>query len=401
VSVEALIIRSPETRAEADTLTFSSRVETPAGSYDMWFRGPREVVRPQGADAFLITCLPTAMKLGLPVVVEASTSPRLLEALDTIQDILDKWHPDFRRIRVDAPAAPPACPPPRGGVAAFFSGGVDSFYTALKHRDALSALVLVHGFDMPLENTELRARVAAATRKAAAALGKPLVEIETNSKPFTDRHVDWAEHQFGPALAGVAVLGAGVAGQILIPSSETYAHLDPHGSHPILDPLWSTDYMALVHDGAEANRTEKVAAIASFPPALELLRVCWENPDNAYNCGRCEKCIRTMLNLEAAGALERCTAFDVPLAPEGVAEVWIPMDAVAYHFEDNLSTLRARGADPALLRAMEQALTRFEAEKLAGAIAAMPARPLLQAMARRTLRTPARLIRHHLKRLSR
>jgi len=397
--VKNLVIRSPEARFEADKLTFSSRVEIPAGSRDLWFRGPRDALVPQGADAFVITCLPTAMRLGLPMAVQGSVSPRLLAALDTVQDILGKWHSDFQRIQVDAQPRTEAPPPRRDGTAAFFSGGVDSFYTALKHREALASLVLVHGFDMPLENTELRTKVAAAIRKAAAALDKPLVEIETNSRSFTDHHVAWDMHQFGPALAGVAVLGPGLAGQVLIPSSETFAHLDPCGSHPLLDPLWSTESVAIVHDGPEASRFEKVMAISDFPAALEHLRVCWENPDNAYNCGRCEKCVRTMLTLEGAGVLDRCPTFDAPLDPGRVAQVWIPMDLMAYHFEENLGILRARGADPALLRAMERALSRFEADKLAKALAAMPTRPLLRAMVRRRLRGPVRALLSHVKRV--
>jgi hypothetical protein len=396
--VKSLVIRSPETRIDGDRLRLSSLVEVPGQSYELWFSGPSEALAPRGADAFLVTCFATAMKLGLRVVVESTVSPRLLGSLDTIQDILCKWHPDFHRVQVEAPPGPPTGPL-RGGLTSFFSGGVDSFYTALKHRDALSALVLVHGFDMPLENIDLRNRVATAIRQAAAALGKPLVEIETNSRPFTDPFVRWDLHQFGPALAGVAALGPGRTGQVLLPSSESFAHLDPCGSHPLLDPLWSTEQVSVLHDGAEASRLEKVAAVARFPPALGLLRVCWENPGNAYNCGRCEKCVRTMLNLEAVGALKRCTTFAEPLDPRRVAQVRIPMDLMAYHFEENLRFLESRGADPALLRAMELALARFEAEKLARAIVAMPSGPLLRALARERLRGPARRVRDYLKRV--
>lgn len=397
--MDALVIRSPEVLTEADRRTVSARVELPTESHDMWFRGPREVLVPRGADAFVITCLPTAMKLGLAMRVEAPTSPRLLAVLDDVQDILCKWHPDFRRVRVESQPGQDVAGPPGDGTAAFFSGGVDSFYTALKHRDALVALLLVHGFDMPLENADLRARVSAAMGRAAEALGKPLVEVETNSRPFTDRHVRWDLHQFGPALAGVAACCSGLARRVLIASAESFAHLDPNGSHVLLDPLWSTEYMTILHDGAEASRVEKVEAISGFPPALNLLRVCWENPDNAYNCGRCEKCVRTMANLAAAGALERCTAFDVPLDPGRVARVRIPSDLVAYHFEETLLQLRARAAHPALLRAVERALIRFEAGKVARGVAALPADALLRAMARHKLRAPVGRVRDYLKRV--
>ena len=74
-------------------------------------------------------------------------------------------------------------------------------------------------------------------------------------------------------------------------------------SHPALDPLWSTEAVEVVHDGAETRRVDKVAALAASPLALRYLRVCWENRGGAYNCGRCGKCMRTMVDLDLAGAL--------------------------------------------------------------------------------------------------
>jgi hypothetical protein len=48
-----------------------------------------------------------------------------------------------------------------------------------------------------------------------------------------------------------------------------------------------------------------VLAIAEDPVAHVTLRVCWLNPDQSNNCGRCEKCLRTMTSLAAAGVLSR------------------------------------------------------------------------------------------------
>jgi 7-cyano-7-deazaguanine synthase in queuosine biosynthesis len=379
-------IHAPEIRAHSDQLTVSARIETPADSREIFFRGPRDALGLTGADPFVITCMPWAMRRGLALEVDGEVSPQLLRNLEFVQDILCKWHGDFHRISVTAGKSASATPLPRAGTAAFFSGGVDSFYTALKHREEISSLLLVHGFDIELENAALRALVSDRIGRAAAALGKPLIEIETNGRSLTDPHVRWDIHQFGPALAGVAVAASGLAGRILIPASESYDHLDPCGSHPLLDPLWGTERAVLVHDGAEASRIEKVRAIAGFDAALELLRVCWENPEGAYNCGRCEKCVRTMLNLKAAGALDRCSAFDAPLDLESVSRVEIPMDLMAYHFVDNLKVLTDQGGEPELIRAMQDALARYEDRKLADAIEKSSARTVLGALIRGRLR---------------
>jgi hypothetical protein len=61
------------------------------------------------------------------------------------------------------------------------------------------------------------------------------------------------------------------------------------------------------------SRLDKVAAIAEWPEALAVLRVClmFDVPNGAPNCGRCEKCVRTMLELMLCGALDRATSFPV------------------------------------------------------------------------------------------
>ena len=89
-------------------------------------------------------------------------------------------------------------------------------------------------------------------------------------------------------------------------------NLIPWGSHPDLDPLWSTERTFLRVDGAEVTRTEKVTAIAASPIAPSRLKVCWR-ADIEANCGRCEKCVRTQCALAIAGALERAPVFLQPL----------------------------------------------------------------------------------------
>jgi hypothetical protein len=93
----------------------------------------------------------------------------------------------------------------------------------------------------------------------------------------------------------------------------------PSGSHPLLDPLWSTETLEVVHDGTEAERTEKIASrIARSKLALRTLRVCFEVENQPKNCGRCGKCLQTMMCLHVAGALEACSTFVAPLRVNGV-----------------------------------------------------------------------------------
>jgi hypothetical protein len=89
--------------------------------------------------------------------------------------------------------------------------------------------------------------------------------------------------------------------KVLIPGTFTYADLIPLGSHPMLDPLWSTKAVEILHDGCEASRLDKVRCIQGDPLARKLLRVCWRNVGREMNCGVCEKCVRTRICLEIVG----------------------------------------------------------------------------------------------------
>ena len=202
--------------------------------------------------------------------------------------------------------ARPGGPSADGWGVASFTAGFDSYFTALKHRHEIDTLIFVQGFDVPLD--ELRLRVVSAVRRAADALGKRLVEVETDLREGSGRHCRWDLYH-GAALASVAMLLSPVVQRVYVRTGATWSTLVPWNSHPLLNPLWTTDEGQVVHDGCEATRLEKVRAIAGDDAAGGLLRVCWENRSGAYNCGSCEKCIRTMACLRGVGAQEAFPSF--------------------------------------------------------------------------------------------
>ncbi len=74
------------------------------------------------------------------------------------------------------------------------------------------------------------------------------------------------------------------------------------------------------------------------------------------NCGVCEKCTRTQVNLRIAGAIERCSAFAVPLNLEAVARLDLGNENVRAFAEENLTAAQAKGDDPELIAALEACL---------------------------------------------
>jgi hypothetical protein len=360
--VDRLTIEIPRLDSDASGVRLSALVRLGAERFELWFAGPAPAIGVPSVDAMVVALVPLAMHLGVPLASEAPVSGRLLSNLVLAQSILAKWYPALKRVRIEAQVSQE--PVQRAaGTAVFFSGGVDSLYTTYQHLDDIDTLILVHGFDVALDNVPLRKTVSRRMHEAASALGKPLVEVATNSRVLSDRYVSWPDHQFGAALASVGHALGGRIGRAYIASSESYAHLDPCGSHPLLDPLWSTERVEFVHDGAEASRNEKVAYLKTRPGSLRHLRVCWENPGSSFNCGRCEKCIRTMINLQTAGALQEAPVFDAALDTARVAAMKIPMDLVLFHVEENLRVLRNGSGDPRLIEALETSIGRYRSER--------------------------------------
>ena len=269
------------------------------------------------ADPLLPLGLLAAMRTDAPLHLPALTSARLLRNSGRLQDVLAAF--SDRRLtptRIVAEPGPTPAPPGRG-TGAFFSAGVDSFYTALKRAPELTHLVYVSGFDV-LDPASRRAQSAlAGVRAAAADLGKELIEVETNIRAITDPYETW-HLAHGIGIAAVALLLQGQLERIYVPASFAYADLAPWGTHPLLDPLWGTEAIDLVHDGCELVRAEKVARIASHEVVLARLRVCNQQASK-YNCGKCEKCVRTMMNLRLAGALPRARTLPTTVTVQQVA----------------------------------------------------------------------------------
>ncbi len=315
------------------------------------FRSTEEI-EPSG-DAQLAIGLAPSMRLGAPLSVDRA-SQRLLESVARIQEILHCWDQGLRKVDVSAKAHPSAHgSDPRVG--AFFSGGVDSFYTALTHREEITDLIFVHGFDFSLAHTAVRRRAARAARDVADELGMNLVEVETDYRTHLDRYLDW-RLLHGPALAVVALLLQGRLQKVFVAASHTYHHLIPMGSHPLLDPLWSTERLEIVHDGADVDRPRKVAILAESDVAMRHLRVCWQNDEAGYNCGRCVKCLQTMVSLRLAGALDRCSTFPSELDTGRVARTRFRTESGRIFALENLAELEGSGRDPELERALRASL---------------------------------------------
>lgn len=287
-------------RIAALTLTVVDQQQELSAEVDgerVWFRFPLDIPVQARVEAFLPLALQEAMVRGVPVVIDpaVTVSSRVASQLPALQRILCSWNDeDFHPVAIDTRDAPHL----HGNamVLSAYSGGIDSSYTYACHRQAISHLLLVQGFDGDSDADSWQQNVAA-RHAFANAEGKILIPVASNVRRFIDqRRLSWGVCH-GSLLGALGVTLA--ARTFYIPSSFTYNELFPWGSHPMLDPLWSSEWTTVVHHGLEASRTAKTAAIADQQTVLDFLQVCWRGV--AGNCGNCPKCVRTSLALHLLG----------------------------------------------------------------------------------------------------
>lgn len=269
----------------------------------------------------LLALLPAAMRLGRPVAVEGAIDQATLDGLMEWQEAMARWHPGVVAVvplRVEvAPPAPAAAPTPRRGLVAF-SGGLDSCFSAVRHRAGapepgegtryrrtrLATGVMVHGFDIALDQPEVFASAYERSRRMIEALDAEAAWVRTDVRAQLEHRfaLDWETLTHGIWL--VAALSCFEEGhrELLVPSSFAYDLQQlPWGSNPMTDPLLGSGSAAVWHDGSGVDRPGKAEAVAQVPAVLEGLRVCWQGDLLDRNCGHCSKCLLTQACFWAVG----------------------------------------------------------------------------------------------------
>jgi hypothetical protein len=362
-----MIIKDAQLYRDDETTTLSARCKVRRIGWDTIYFSigntvPSDYVYPD-ASPFAAALLLPSMKQGEDLIIEGSVSARLYQGMHEIMQEVLKWDIGLHPINIRADALATDPPRPQRS-ASFFSGGVDSFYTYLKHKtdpapkDRIGSFILVNGFDINRRNTGLWDRAHQNIASIAEADGVELIVVRSNIQGLVEPVLLW-DYTHGGCLAAVGLFLRGGFGQIYIPSTHSVAEQIPWGSNLALDGHWSTEQTTFVHDGTEATRIEKVSSqIARSPLALKHLRVCFANEKGAYNCGRCDKCLRTMINLYVAGALEQSSTFPHHIDPDLVAAIpTIPGEHGGIFHTENLRALQEKDLAPELQQAISTSMS--------------------------------------------
>lgn len=326
--------------------------------------------------AFLVGCIVPAMHHGEErVFVDAEVCPELRDGLMTAMSLLRHWYydPDRALVRIEAKTRsdlPTPRTPERAGF--LFSGGIDSLATLranrlnypLEHPGSIKDGLLIYGQNIESDNRlETFERAVGSLSEVARDAGITLIPVYTNVR-WLDEDSEFFIREFhGAILGATAHAFARRLTRVLIASSETIPTLSPsYGSHPLLDPHYSSCDLRIHHDNLRLTRLEKTRLVAEWDVALQNIKVCGPNYPGA-NCGRCEKCIRTMLALLALGVLDQTSAFPHDIAEEMVLSgVRIPDPDVKFAYQELMALLAERGHHD-LARAVEYRIARFDHER--------------------------------------
>ncbi|MGI6381241.1 MAG: hypothetical protein ACOX2R_10820 [Anaerolineae bacterium] len=324
-----------------------------------------QVEEPYGAylsaspHAFLVPCTIVAMRHGEKRVrVEERICPELRNGLMTAVGWLCSWYgPPRRAVRIEA-AAGARAPRERDQerAACLLSGGVDSL-TSLRtnrldfprdHPRSIRDCLVIHGFDVG--GSDRSGQQMAHFCLAERSLGRVaedadccLIPVHTNVRQLDDDDAFTLYEFQGAILSSVAHALSSRITALYVASSGDYRFCGPFGSHPLLDPNYGSVELRILHDGFRFSRLDKLCLLADWDVALRNLRVCTSAPPTQLNCGSCEKCVRTMLELMAIGKLDAASSFPAQrVEPEQVEALSLRPDEIPY-YEEAIEPLASRG----------------------------------------------------------
>ncbi|HET9066488.1 MAG TPA: hypothetical protein VFN22_11775 [Gemmatimonadales bacterium] len=266
---------------------------------ELWFDIPSDRAGDLRGEPFLSCLIVPAMVQDVAIELDPSlpVCPDFLAGVHAYMQVVRFWPVEIGHALHPIPIRAETEPPSPGvGTASFFSGGIDGLYTLLEERSRITEAVFCHGVDFQLDSA-LATEATTRNRAWLADRGLPLLEMASNAR-FVGRAlgVGWNAHN-GACLAGYGhALGVR---EVLIASGHAWLDWMGGGTHVLSDPLLSSAATRVHHHGHGPMRWQKLARVLAEPGVPELLRVCWQ--DTGYNCGTCEKCRRTMLDLHLIG----------------------------------------------------------------------------------------------------
>ena len=195
------------------------------------------------------------------------------------------------------------------GEGVLYSGGLDALTAYIRNRDAKPELFSFFGADVPLKQTKLVEACRKSFKEFASIEGVRHWSIESDFWTLFDHKKlkRWTNNWWGETCHAMvlAAITAPVSYRRLkrlwIASSHVAGSVDyGWGSDYSLDNHLHWGSTRMEEDSPYIERFDKMRYFKDYPEYHRFLRVCytwWNWSGNEINCGRCEKCYRTICEL--------------------------------------------------------------------------------------------------------
>lgn len=321
-AIGILKIGKPNLSCVGGKARVTAKIIIEGSSKDLWFEVEQEYGKYlcyERGDAFLIGLLWIALVRHYDIKFETPVTGELLHQIETV--LIPSLVKNSRVMRAPKITCSVENEPlsNAGAVGTGMSCGVDSFHTVANYYDhPIPNLRLTHLavynvgafglYDIATADPQFRWQVEN-SRRVADELGLKLVVGNSNLKNefFTDfRYTHTYANMFAvfmlQKLWGVYFYSS--AGWDMSEFDVCNADRNDSAHYDLLTfYCLGTKHLRVYSEGASRTRFEKMNAIIGLPYARKCLQVCCR--DGGKNCGRCFKCKRTLVCLDALGAIDQ------------------------------------------------------------------------------------------------
>jgi hypothetical protein len=221
-------------------------------------------------------------------------------------------------------------------------------------------------FGLETDQEDSFQHVLSAISGPAKDAGLTLIPLYTNARYLDADWMFWERKSQDAIFASIAYAFSNRVSDIVFASTYDIPSIQPAGTHPLLDLAYSSSQLTIHHADISLSRLDKVRLIADWEIAFQNIRTC--NQSGSYesgklNCGQCIKCIRTMLELEALGLLEKSHAFPQRrLTPELVLPILEIYKTTVDFFRELIDPLRNRNRHD-LADIIDERIDQYESRK--------------------------------------
>jgi hypothetical protein len=292
----------------------------------VWFKVDKKYGRYlcyERGDAFLIGILNYAMRNKHDIVSEAPISEDLYYNIETyLVNAVASYNNLFYRTSITAPVASSPLPC-AGAVGTGISCGVDSLHSLIcqtnlkftKHNITHLAFNNVGSHGEGEKAEELYRQRLNPVKEFAKEYNFELVSGDSNIMNVIEQE-HFKSHTYSSIFCVYCLQKlysvyyyASAGYQYHEFSLVELPESSPGRYEMLLLPLLSTHSLRIYSEGEGLTRLQKLNSVVTYEPSYKYLNVCLKTVNN---CNRCEKCVRTILGIDALGSLEKYkNVFDI------------------------------------------------------------------------------------------